>query len=310
LTTGPLQVSYPTPSPVGQRIFFFGFLDRGELVRYDRKTDRWMPYLSGLAATEIDYSRDGKWLAYAGYPEGSLWRSALDGSQRLQLTAPPLHAVNPRWSADGTQIAFAGALPGKPSRVYVVPAGGGAVEQLTSGEGGPSGDTDPGWSPDGASLVFADDISYTDQPDKVVLRIVNVKTHGVSTLPGSQGLWSPRWSPDGRYIAALAVLKHKVMLYNVETHGQTELAGLSAGWPAWSPDSQSVYFAYQSEGGAATEWYRVRIKDRKLEPFASLRSLNAAVSGSSWIGMTPDGSLISTRDAGTNEIYALDWEAP
>jgi serine/threonine protein kinase/Tol biopolymer transport system component len=312
LTTGPLGVSYPTPSPDGKRIFFFGFLDRGELVRYDRKMDQWMPYLSGMAATELDYSPDGKWLVYVSYPEGSLWRSAVDGSQRLQLTAPPLHAVNPRWSPDGAQIAFAGALPHKPSRVYVVPATGGAVEQLTNGESGPGGDFDPSWSPDGGSLVFGDDISYSDQPDMVVLRIVNVKTHRIATLPGSQGLWSPRWSPNGRYIAALTVAKSKVVLYGMEAHGQTELAGLRANWPAWSRDSQSVYFTDVSEAGAETEWYRVRIRDRKLEPIASLKSLTEAPSGPGydWIGMTPDGSLISTRDAGTTEIYALEWEAP
>jgi hypothetical protein len=29
-----------------------------------------------------------------------------------------------------------------------------------------------------------------------------------------------------------------------------------------------------------------------------------------WIGVTPDGSLISTREAGSTEIYTLDWETP
>ena len=37
LTTGPIDAAYPTPSPDGKRIFFIGTLDRGELVRYDRK---------------------------------------------------------------------------------------------------------------------------------------------------------------------------------------------------------------------------------------------------------------------------------
>ena len=29
-----------------------------------------------------------------------------------------------------------------------------------------------------------------------------------------------------------------------------------------------------------------------------------------WTGITPDGSWISTRDLGSTELYALDWETP
>jgi hypothetical protein len=52
----------------------------------------------------------------------------------------------------------------------------------------------------------------------------------------------------------------------------------------------------------------VRIKDRKIERVASLTGLKMAVPGLGWIGLAPDSSTISTRDAGGTEIYALDWE--
>jgi hypothetical protein len=29
-----------------------------------------------------------------------------------------------------------------------------------------------------------------------------------------------------------------------------------------------------------------------------------------WFAVGPNNSLITARDAGTEEIYALDWEAP
>jgi hypothetical protein len=69
---------------------------------------------------------------------------------------------------------------------------------------------------------------------------------------------------------------------------------------------QFIYF----EDDATTVWYRLRIRDRKLEGLASLKGLRMAPSGLGWIGLTPDGSPISTRDAGSTGIYALDWEAP
>jgi len=308
LTTGPAQVSHPIPSPDGKRIFFYGTLDRGELVRYDPKSSQWIPYLSGMPAMQLEYSRDGKWLTYVSYPEASL---ASDGSQQLQLTTPPLKAFNPRWSPDRTQIAFAGSLPRKSWRVYVVPAAGGAVQQLTNGEGGPRGDLDPGWSPDGASIVFstgptAGDQGNTDPRVRMMLWTLDVKTGRVSILPGSQGLWSPRWSPDGRYIAALGFPKWHLMLYRVATHQQTEIAGWFAGWPSWSRDSQFVYFRDDAA------WYRVRIGARKPERVTKVENFRSAPSAPNfnWVGLAPDGSLISTRDVGSTEIYALDWEAP
>ncbi|MGA2597615.1 MAG: protein kinase [Bryobacteraceae bacterium] len=301
LTAGPFAAYRPNPSPDGHRIFFLGGLSHSELVRYDWKSDRWLSYLGGLPAVQVEFSRDGKWLTYASDPGASVWRCASDGSQRSQLTAPPIFARNPRWSPDGSQIAFYGGVPGKPDRIYIVPAAGGAVRQLTHGESGPSGDEDPSWSPDGASLVFG--AQSADRTEGPVLEIMDVKTQRISKLPGSQGLWSARWSPDGRYIAALDPKFH-LALYNTETRARTQLTSIGAGYPSWSADSQYIYF----ENNGSTEWYRVRIKDGKVEQMANISGLKMSPAGLGWIGLTPDGALISARDAGSTEIYALDWE--
>jgi Tol biopolymer transport system component len=277
-------------------------MDLGELVRYDSKSDEWLPLLGGLQAMQLDYSRDGKWVTWASYPDASIWRSAADGGERLQLTTPPLFARNPRWSPDGLQVTFYGGIPGKPDRLYVVPAAGGAVRQLTHGESGPSGDEDGSWSPDSASLVFG--AQSADRQNRPMLATIDVKTQRITRLPGSEGLWSPRWSPDGRYIAALDP-EFNLCIYNMQTHARTKLARIGAGYPTWSRDGRYIYF----EDNATSGWYRVGIKDRRMEHLASLK-LKMAPETLGWIGLAPDGSLISTRDAGSTEIYALDWEAP
>ncbi len=76
-------------------------------------------------------------MAYVSYPEGTLWRSKLDGSERLQLTSPPMYAMLPRWSPDGQKIVFFeyGRSAGKPARMYQVPAGGGSVRQILGERG-------------------------------------------------------------------------------------------------------------------------------------------------------------------------------
>ena len=85
------------------------------------------------------------------YPEGDLWRSEVDGSQRLQLSFPPLHARMPRWSPDGKRIVFQGLRPRKTWKIHMVSREGGSPQQLMFGD---REECDPAWSPDGHSLVF------------------------------------------------------------------------------------------------------------------------------------------------------------
>jgi len=70
------------------------------LTRYDLKSGRFESYLGGISAEYVSFSKDGQWVAYVAYPEGTLWRSKMDGSERLQLTYAP-QALMPRWSPDG-----------------------------------------------------------------------------------------------------------------------------------------------------------------------------------------------------------------
>jgi WD40 repeat protein len=106
-----------------KKLFVIGDQSRGELTRYDVKTDQFKPYLSGISAEGISFSSDGKWAAYGSYPDATLWRSRIDGSERLQLTFSPLRAYQPDWSPDGKSVAFMGTEPGKSWRVYIVSAG-------------------------------------------------------------------------------------------------------------------------------------------------------------------------------------------
>ena len=58
-----------------------------------------------MSAGEV-VSRDGKWTPSVSYPDATLWRSRVDGSERLRLTFSPVSAFLPHWSPDGTQIAY------------------------------------------------------------------------------------------------------------------------------------------------------------------------------------------------------------
>jgi eukaryotic-like serine/threonine-protein kinase len=120
LTTGPLQFGDALPSKFGKKLFVVGIQRRAELVRYDSKSGDFVPYLGGISAGDLDFSRDGQWITYVSYPDNTLWRSRPDGSARLQLTYPPMRAALAHWSPDGKQIAFSGADPGRPWKVYLI----------------------------------------------------------------------------------------------------------------------------------------------------------------------------------------------
>jgi dipeptidyl aminopeptidase/acylaminoacyl peptidase len=159
-------------------------------------------------------------------PEGTLFRAAADGSQRLQLTWPPLNVSMPHWSSDGKQIAFFAAVSGKPERIYIVPADGGAPQQITNGEAGIHGDWDPSWAPDGATLAFG--ATNIDEPGDESIHVVDMKTHRITTLPGSKGMWSPRWSPDGHSIAGHSNFEGRgLVLANSYTFTMTNPGGAS-----------------------------------------------------------------------------------
>jgi Tol biopolymer transport system component len=301
LTTGPMNVGTPVPSVDGKRIFVQGWQPRGELVRYDTRSSQFVPYLGGISAMGIDFSQDGQWMAYNDGTDGTLRRSKVDGSQKLQLVFPPMVAYLPRWSPDGKQIAFFGHPPGEHFQIYLISAEGGSPELLYHND---TNLADPNWSPDGKSLAFGEN-SLNNQGSAIY--ILDLKTRVATKLPGSDGLYSPRWSPNGRYIAAIPLDSLKLMLFDRTTQKWSELAKLFVAYPNWSRDGRYIYF--DGTLGNKESIFRVQVSDGKLERLFSLDGFPAAGGPFGiWSGLAPDGTPLVVRDASIQEIYALDWE--
>jgi Tol biopolymer transport system component/DNA-binding winged helix-turn-helix (wHTH) protein len=306
LTTGPLNYWSPLPSKDGRKLFVIGEQLRGELVRYDAKLRQLGRFLDGISADQARFSRDGQWAAYIAYPEGTLWRSKMDGSQRLQLTFSPMLAAAPRWSPDGKRITFVGgSAPEKLCSIYMVSSDGGKPEKLMPHEPC-QGAND--WSPDGNSLIFV-------QSGGVSINVLDLKTRRVSVLPGSKGLGDTYEfciSPDGRYLVAMppAYPNHSLIVLDMRSHKTVEMACPPESWPqGWSRDSKYVYLDWVRGGIAYVS--RLRISDNKLEPIANFGQLQLAAGTSGfWMGLAPDESWMMLRNAAIQEIYALDWEAP
>jgi len=312
VTNGPLNYYSPEPSRDGRRLFVVGEQPRAELQRYDVHSRQFVPYLSGISAGELDFSSDGQFVVYITYPEGTLWRSRVDGSDRRQLTYPPMFTTMPRWSPDGKQIAFQGAMPDKSlMRVLVMSADGGTPQELLPDD--QISEDDANWSPDGNSLVFAHSPTLgSTNPNDFVLVRYDFKSKQLSNLPGSSGLYGPRWSPDGHFICGLTFDQRKLMLLEVAKGQWSELAaGQEIEYPNWSRDGRYVYFE-TAGGGGGRELFRVNVTIRRPERVLTLRGIARPVLplGAQWTGLSPDNSSLIMRDVGNREIYALDMQWP
>ncbi len=302
LTAGPLNFYSPQPSLDGKSIYVIGEQPRSELVRYDIKSGQFSPYLGGISARTVSFSRDGRWVSYVSYPEGNLWRCRIDGSEKLQLTSAPLWVFTARWSPDSREIAISASEPGRHSRPYLVPAEGGTLRELNAGE---FNVVNLGWAADGTALTFND----LSEPGHSTVRSVDLKTMQTSNIPGSDNLIAPAPSPDGRYLVATTDAGEKLLLFNFATQKWSELAKTTIGFFDWSADSKFVYF----DNGYSTDQavYRVRISDQKIEQVAGLRDFRRVVTPwNTWFGLTPDGATLFMHDVGSQEVYALDFEAP
>ncbi len=302
LTSSPLSLSSPLPSKDGRELFVIGQNFRGELTRYDAKSGQLAPFLGGISAEYVAFSKDGQWITYVSFREGTLWRSKVDGSERMQLTYPPMYPVLPRWSPDGKKIIFFqfSVAADKPARMYEVSPDGGSPQELLPNDH--SQQLDPNWSPDGTKIIFAGE---SNDPSSAI-HILDVATRQVSDLPGSKGLYSPRWSPDGRYVSAFSADSKTLLLFDMQTQKWTELANGSLSWLNWSHDSQYVY-VLDFRGKDAV--VRIRISDRKTEQVVDLRNFNTVGRYGGWLALTPDDSPLILHDTGTQDVYSVDWNS-
>jgi len=310
LTTGPLQFGTPLPSEDGRRLYVVGVQQRAELVRYEAKSGDFIPFLGGISAADVEFSRDGQWVVYVSYPEHTLWRSKADGSERLQLTYPPLRAALAHWSPDGKQIAFSGATVGKAWKAFLISRDGESLQALTSDS--EVQETDPSWSTDGRTLAFGH-YSQT-HPEQTFIALYDLETRQLSQVPGSQGYFGPRWSPDGRYIAAITQAGNdKLLLYDVSTKRWRNLStGLNSfGYLAWSHDSAHLYF--DTILSATSGYYRLHVSDSKLEKLVDAKKIRLfpdQFGPGSWTGLGPGDIPLFPRDISTWEIYAFDLQLP
>jgi len=307
LTKGPIALDHPTAIANGKKVFAIGSHSEYQLLRIDPKTLTRTAMLSESGATDMDFSLDGQWVVYAARENGTLWKSRIDGTNRVQLMAGATGAFAPHWSPDQKEILFTGFLLDKQPRLYVVSAQGGspkAVLPTANRWASVSGD----WRTDGRQIVV--DVEDAAIGGESNIRILDLESNKLTSIAGSEGLIEPRWSADGRYIAALNPKKKQIWLYDCKALKWSVLA--EANFPSalrWSPGGDALY--YQDTDEVEESVFRVPMARRESEPVTRFGDLlSSGATRCIFTGLSPDGSVYVTVDHGDVDVYSIDLNLP
>lgn len=301
LTSGPVNYRAPVLGKDGIRLFARTEVLKSELVRVNEDSDDSTPFLPNVSVRTAGFSADGNWIAYGSLVDNNLWRCRVDGSECRALTSGLQQAAMPRWSPDGSRIAFMGRYPGQRWGIFTVGASGDHLQQLSSSN---LGEGDPDWSPDASRLVFG---NVLEPKERMAIKILNLQNHQVSEIRGSQGYFSPRWSPDGRFLVAVHGDSRAIGIFSFSTSQWKEIPAAGAGYPNWSRSGVYVYFFSNNSGIRAVS--RVELKNWKVERVVDLQSVQQGpfIFGT-WIGLAQDDTPLAVRNLTTEDIFAWDFK--
>jgi Tol biopolymer transport system component len=155
-----------------------------------------------------------------------------------QLTSGSNHKIQPKWSPDGTKIAYVVWQAGTSFySIYVMNADGSNPRQLTPSNGWR---WLPDWSPDGTKIVYIDRSSFVNN-----IYVMNSDGSGVTQLTNTTSVKSdPDWSPDGTKIAYHAgSTQYNVFVLDLNSTNPPQQLTTGGGTsPAWSPDGTKIAY--------------------------------------------------------------------
>lgn len=199
-----------------------------------------------VTISDIRIAPDGTHIVYASQridkktekKFSNLWMLSKEKNGARQFTYGDQTDTHPRWSPDGSAIAFLSNRGDKelPAQIYIIPIDGGEAKPLTKIKGSIE---DFAWSPDGKKFVCTvrktdpEELERQNDPQKKKLGVVDrqyervfYKLDGLGYLPKERKhLWivnarsgrakqitdhpvydeeHPCWSPDGKWIAFLS----------------------------------------------------------------------------------------------------------
>jgi dipeptidyl aminopeptidase/acylaminoacyl peptidase len=236
----------------------------------------------------------------------NLWMAFTDGAAPQQFTYGNQSDTSPRWSPDGSQIAFLSTRGNteKPAQLYLIATHGGEAHQLTTIEGRIS---EFAWAPDGKRLVCS--VRKTDpevlerEKDEQKKKLGVVARHyervffkmdGAGYLPQER---THLWVVDAKTGKARQLTDHPV-------YDETN--------PTWSPDGKWIVFVSNRSNNpdlnySAEDLYVISARGGEL------RRLETPLGGKGQPSVSPDGSWVAYVGSESHQAWYKNqslWVVP
>jgi TolB protein len=299
------DVRNPSSQPVVGKVYRGGPTDLQVRKFAHQFADEIINKLSGglpsVAQTQIAFVRTTS----PGVKE--IWVMDYDGANQHQLTNLHSISLTPRWSPDGSRIAFTCYAPYKgvtSAQICMYSMDTGKVISFPRFAGTNS---TPAWSPDVTQIIFSSSMQGAGT-ELYVSDINGGRPKRLTQSGGNIANISPAWNPKtGQSIAFVSDRGGSPQLYlmNSDGTGATKIDLPEKGYvidPAWSPNGQLLAFSWRRPN----DDYDIYVMDASSRQIVELTRDQGRNERPSW---APDGRHIvfeSTRTGvGTRQIWTM-----
>lgn len=233
---------------------------------------------------------------------------------------PSAHCQAPRWSPDGTQIAYDVFDPSKDTRETwlqkLSPDGRreANAEEVTAGRAAAAALLE-GKKPPIVEFEWAPNMKLLSRPyvfsSKGANKNFDLFADGdwLTKNPGNDG--QPSWSKDGRYIAYASQQKDSGDIYAIDLQGDSTPIRLTFWptatemWPRWAPSGHTLMFTRTQSGSKGSD---IGIIQDTLKPQETLRMVTEWPGDEIRPNFSPDGRLIAfyaNKDTKSDKVFDL-----